>query len=203
MKRAYRLIVVVGVVYFALFLYAHVMPEFLCIILSVMLFVILVAILLVALISGFTRWRKRSRLWFVPALVCLTFILSAYLTPSMGKFISDWRFGKHLAEYSRVVNGLRYGTLSCSTPCEGTFGTIHVAGQPAHIRKIKWSRCDDGGVFAVFLVRIDVPLVHEGYFLKSYGENSNCNKGPDVPEKQWYVRHISGQWYHFSDQPDL
>jgi len=81
MKRASRLIVAIGAVYFALFLYVHVMPEFLCIILSVMLFVVLVAMLLVALISGFTRWRTRSRLWFVPALVCLAFILSACLTP--------------------------------------------------------------------------------------------------------------------------
>jgi hypothetical protein len=49
----------------------------------------------------------------------------------------------------------------------------------------------------------DVPLLHEGYVFKDYGESSNCNHGQSelggshLP----FVRHVRDKWYRFSDQP--
>jgi hypothetical protein len=204
MKKTCWEIVAVGMSYFVLFLFTHVVPEFLCLLLSVVLFVVLTVMLLVALTVGFVKWRKSSRLWPVPALVCLAFILSAYFTPPIGKFISDWRFEKHLAEYSRVVDGLRNGSIRCDAPCKATSGGVGPASQAAHLRVLEWSRCNDGGIFVSFFVPIDVPLVHIGYLFKGYGENSDCIAAAATLEKSFlYIRHVTGRWYHFSDQPDL
>ncbi|MDR3412315.1 MAG: hypothetical protein P4L87_15475 [Formivibrio sp.] len=208
MKKTSWAIVVVGVCCFFLRLSTYVMPEFLCILLSTLLLVALVVLLVVSSRVGFIRWRKSSHLWPAPSLVCLAFILCAYyFAPSMGRYISDWKFGRHLAEYSRVVNGLKNGTISCATPCNANVEVIEVTSRPAHIRDIWGARCDDNGVIVLFRVDTDVPLLHEGYFFKDYGVTSNCNIRSVSPEVSWphvpYIRHIAGQWYRFSDQPGL
>jgi hypothetical protein len=205
MKRTCWWAVGVGTVCYVLTLSTHVMPEFLCLIFSFALLIALFVIMLVALTVGFTRWRKSSRLWPLPALVCLAFIVCAYFAPlTGGQLISDWRFGRHLTEYSRVVDGLRNGTISCATPCNAKYGVVEVKDRPAHIKGIWEVRCDDGGIAVLFLINTDVPLLHAGYLFKDYGESSNCSTRLFMPEKRWpYVRHITRQWYHFSDQPGL
>jgi hypothetical protein len=206
MKKMLRLILAAGSGSFVLKVSAFVIPEFVCVLLSLLVFFALVVILVVASRVGFIRWRKSSRLWPVPALVCLAFILCTYyLASPMGRSISDWRFERHLAEYSRVVDGLRNGTISCATPCNGNVEVINATNRPAKIRAIWGARCDDNGVIVLFLVDTDVPLLHEGYFFKDYGENSNCNTRSVSPEQGWphvpYVRHIAGMWCRFSDKP--
>ncbi|HEX9200364.1 MAG TPA: hypothetical protein VF865_12445 [Acidobacteriaceae bacterium] len=204
------MIIVVGVSCFALKLSTHVMPEFLCVLLALALFVALAMLFVVALLVGFIRWRETSRSWFVPALVCLVFILcSWYFASPIGQRISNWRFGKHFAEYSRVVDGFRGGYISCRTTCNAEFETVEstkipgLIGLPKGLREIRGERCDDGGFALLFWLDTDVPLLHEGYIFKGYREKSNCNTGPMNPEKRWEIRHITGQWYHFSDQPGL
>jgi hypothetical protein len=82
-------------------------------------------------------------------------------------------------------------------------GVIDTSGMhaPEGARDVWGERCDDGGVALLFLHNTDVPLLHEGYIFKSYGPSSNCNTGPGMPEMRWGLRHITGQWYRFSDQP--
>jgi len=195
-------IVPVGISQFILSLFTYLIPEFLCVLLSFSLLITLVLLLIVASCLGFIVWRKASRLWMVPALVCLAFILCEFfLVSSMAQHISDPIFERHLSEYSKVVDGLRSGTISCATPCVGERGVIEATIRPAHVRDIWAVRCDDGGLLVLFRVDTDVPLLHEGYLFKGYGERSNCNTGREMPERRLYVRHITGSWYRFSDQP--
>ena len=198
----YWAIVPVGISCFLLGLTTYVIPEFLCVLLSSSLFITLVLLLIVALCLGFAVWRKSSRLWLIPALVCLAFVLcSYYLVSPIGQHISDPIFERHLSEYSKVVDGLRSGTISCATPCVGERGIIETTTRPAHVRDIWAVRCNDGGLLVLFRVDTDVPLFHEGYLFKGYGERSNCNTGREMPERRLYVRQITGSWYRFSDQP--
>jgi len=202
MKCMFWAIVLAGFSCFCLKLITYVIPESLCVLLSFILFVALVMLLIVSLIFGFTRWRKSSRFWLAPALVCTAFVLSCFYLPSpIGRHISDWRFGKHVTEYSRVVDGFRSGAISCRTPCEGRSDVIEATDRPAHIRDIWGVRCDDGGLLVLFRVNTDVPFLHEGYLFKGYGEKSDCNTGSEKPEKRFYLRLITGRWYSFSDQP--
>jgi hypothetical protein len=207
MKKICWFAVTVGVSSFVLRLSTYVFPELFGILLTYLLYVVLAVMLLVALRVGFVRWRKVSRLWPVPALVCLAFIICACFTPSIGQHISDWRFGRHLAEYSRVVDSLRKGTTSCATPCNAEVEVIETTSRPEHIRDVWGAHCDDGGVIVLFRVGTDVPFLHEGYFFKDYGTSSNCNTRSVSPDVGWphvpYIRHITGQWYRFSDQPGL
>lgn len=193
-------IAVVGVFCFLLCLYASsVAPELLIGLLTSMLCISLVVLLFVAACLGFTRWRRTSRLWMVPSMVCLGLIICVYFAFSLGNSISDRRFKNHLADYSKVVDGFKDGTLSCLTPCNSEFEMIKVTNRPERIGQVRGVHCDDGGAIVLFWVYSDVPLLHTGYIFKGYGEESNCNKVPIKPENQWYIWPISGQWYHFSD----
>lgn len=206
MKKMFALILAAGSSFFVLTLSTYVIPEAVCVLLTLLVFVGLVGILIVASTVGFISWRRSFRSWPVPALVCLAFIVCThYFASPIGRYISDWRLERHVAEYSRVVEGLRNGTISCATPCNGNVEVIEATSRPAHIQVIWGARCDDNGVIVLFLVDTDVPLLHEGYFFRDYGEKSNCNTRSVSPDVGWphvpYVRHITGQWYRFSDQP--
>src|ERR1017187_8297455 len=152
MRRMSWVVIIVGVSCFALSLSTYVMPEFLCVLLSGASLLALAALFVAVLWAGFSRWRATSRLWFVPALVCLVFILCKwYLASPIGQRISDWRFGKHLAEYSRVVDGFRGGTIACQRTCNAVLDTVASTKTPADtvppagIEDVWGERCDDGG----------------------------------------------------------
>jgi amino acid transporter len=206
MKKLFWLVLAAGSSCFILKLSTFVIPEAICVLVSIPVLITLVVLLIIAAGVGFIVWRKSSRIWPVPALVCLAFILSTYyFTSPLGQFISDWRFERHLAEYSRVVDGLRNGTISCEAPCNADVEVIKTAIGPPHIQEIWGARCNDNGVIVDFLDGTDVPFLHEGYFFKDYGEKSNCNTRSVSPDVGWphvpYVRHITGHWYRLSDQP--
>jgi hypothetical protein len=206
MKKQFWLIVAAGSSFFILGLSAYVIPEFVCLLLFFLVFAVLVVFLIFASIVGFISWRKSSRLWPVPALVCLAFILCTYyLISPIGQYISDWRFEKNLAEYSKVVDDLKNGTIACAIPCNAKFGMIKAPSQPALIRNISGARCNDNGVVVLFLSDTDVPLVHVGYLYKDYGEKSDCLSRSLAPDEGTphlpYLRHITENWYRFSDQP--
>lgn len=205
MKRYCGVTVVVGIGYYALALSTHIAPTMVCVFLSFVLLAALVISLLIALIVGFSRWRHSSRLWPIPALVCLVVILGTYLTPPIGRVISDRLFKRHYAEYSNIVRGLKDGTIPCPFPNEAKWlGEINVTRLPAQIRDIRGANCSDGGVVVYFRLDTRVPFLHEGYFFKGYGDSSNCNFGSMAPAQNWrYIRHVTGRWYHFSDQPGL
>lgn len=202
MKRVCCWTVVLGISTLALHVSAYVMPEFFCLIASIGMLLALAGSMVATLLVGFRRWRGHSRMWPAPALICLLFILCWYYSPPVAASISDRIFERRLTDYSSIVDSLKSGAASCVTPCNRKYGQVKANNWPTHTRTILEVRCDDGGIAVVFLSDTDVPLLHQGYLFKDYGERSNCNTGSSMPGKGWvYVRQITGHWYRFSDQP--
>jgi len=137
--------------------------------------------------------------------MCLAFPVSTWLTAvPIGRSIADWEFKRHLNEYVRVVEDFKSGRIPCGTQCNGSFHRLHVKDQPKNIMFLEAARCNDGTVGVAFLVDSDVPLLHEGYFFKGYGDGSDCSAHPWSLDKKYpYVRYVEGEWYHFSDEPGL
>ena len=208
MKRTMIWIVAVGGVFLLLRLFVYVFPEALCLFLSCSLAVGLLILFGISLKEGVTTWRKTSVLWLLPTLICLEFILVGVgVMPALGPPIADWLFVRNLNAYSGVVGDFRKGAISCMSPCTGEMVPMHLAHRPPGIRNAWGVHCDDGGAIVMLFVNTDVLLLHEGYFFKEYGDGSNCALQSLSPEVGWprvrYVRHVAGQWYHFSDAPGL
>jgi|ERR1700733_13668981 hypothetical protein len=208
MEKMIKWIIALGGTLFLLRLSSYVIPEFACLLLSVLVLVTLVVLLTVALVAGLLKWRKSSNFWPMPALVCLAFILcSFYVASPIGRYISDGMFEKHLGDYARVVDNFRNGNVLCASSCNGDVKVIEATSLPAHVRDIWGTHCDDSGLIVLFRLDTDVPLLHEGYMFKDYKESSDCSKRFGSREFVWshlpYVRHIAGHWYRFSDQPGL
>jgi len=188
----------VGFGYFVLSVLDVAWPESICLFLSLFLLVALPVMSVIVAIRGFKEWRKYSRLWAAPSLVCLLSVAAAWFCAgSIGEAISDRIFARHVIEYSKVVDGLRNGTISCQAPCDAEFGFIAMEKKPTHIRALFGARCDDGGVSVQFLIDTDVLLHHEGYLFKDFGAKSNCSASERLGKL--YIRQIAGPWYHFSD----
>lgn len=206
MRRAYRLVVALGSIHFLLTLYIFIAPGWLSVPMAFLTLMSLALALLVTAILGFVEWRKSSRLWMAPALLCLTFMSSGWIIPPpIGRAVRDWRFTRHLDQYNRVVDGVRNGAISCSHgPCGAEFDSIDVKYRPPQVRTISAARCSEDAVVVVFLIDADVPLLHHGYVYRRYTEADTCVRGDLRPERRWpYLRHVVGDWYHFSDQPEL
>jgi len=207
METAVRWIVALGSILFVLRLSSYVLPEFACILLSLVVLLALVILLARAFLAGLLKWRKSTNFWPIPALVCLAFILgSLYLPSPIGRRISDRMFERHLGDYARVVDNFRNGSVRCANSCNGNVQKLEGTILPAHVLDIWGAHCDEsGGVILLFLQDTDVPLLHRGYMFRDYEEGSDCSKqygsrelaGSRFP----YVRQIEGHWYRFSDQP--
>lgn len=193
----------VGIAFLSLSLYIHVNAEAICVLLCYLLALVLFGRLVYAALVGYFTWRRQSQWWFIPALVCLAFLAGFIVTPSIGKRVSDAQFKRHLPEYTKALQDVRNATNPCAATCDIDLNAIPEGDRPRNVGALFASRCDDGGLSATFVDTSDVPLVHTGYLFKGYGENSSCSRGSMAPEHSLYLRHIAGQWYHFSDQPDL
>jgi len=206
MQKIFRWIVTLGSVLFVLTLVAYLLPNFVCLLLSGLVLLALVVLLCGSLIAGLLKWRKISNVWPMPAIVCLAFILcSFYVASPIGRYISDRRFERHLGTYARVVKDFRNGSVRCTSACDGVAKVIATGNIPAHVRDVWGMHCEGNSVIVLFRLDTHVPLLHEGYMFRDYGENSNCSKRFGSHEFVWshlpYVRQIEGNWYRFSDQP--
>jgi hypothetical protein len=118
--------------------------------------------------------------------------------------MADWGFKRHLNEYLRVVEDFKSGRIPCRKGCNGEFERLDTGDGMKNIVFLLAAHCEHGTVGVAFMAHTDVILLHEGYFFKGYGDGSACSADPDSLEKKWaYVRHVEGQWYHFSDEPGL
>ncbi len=206
MRRAYLLVVSLGILFFSLALYISIAPGWLSVAMAFLALVGLVLTLLITAILGFGKWRKSSRLWMAPALICLTFMAGGWIIPPpIGRAVRDWQFTRHLDRYNKVVDGVRNSAISCSHgPCGAKFDSIDVKYRPPQVRVIQAARCSEDAVVVVFLIDADVPLLHHGYAYRRYTEANTCVTEDMRPERRWpYLRHIVGDWYHFSDQAVL
>ena len=202
------LIVAAGGSFLLLRLSTYIIPEIICIFLTYLLGLALLIFCVMSARAGFTKWRSTSGLWAMPAVICFAFILIGFeIIPSLGRRLTNSLLDKNLNTYSRVVDDFRKGTISCTGSCNASIELLQVPSRPPHVRDIWGARCDDSGVVVLFRLNTDVPLLHEGFLFKDYGEVSNCGVQALSPEVGWphtpYVRHIVGHWYHFSDQPGL
>ena len=206
MEKTTKWIIILGSASFFLRLSSYVIPEFAFVLLSTAILIALVVFLTVAVVVGFTKWRKRSKSWLLPSLVCLAFLLcSFYVASPTGRYISDKIFEKRFDDYARVVSDFRDGNILCTNVCAGNVEVIQTTNHLARIRDIWGTHCDDGGAIVLFRSATDAPLLHEGYMFKDYGNRSNCGKLFGSREFAWshlpYMRHVTGNWYRFSDQP--
>ena len=206
MRRMILWSIGLGGTLFALRVFSFVTPEFGCLLFSGIIFVALVVFLVFSLVAGFTKWRLKSGLWLVPSIIGIASLCcSYYIASPVARLVSDKVFEWQLDDYSRVVSNFRDGSLFCASSCEGNVQTIETTSRPKHVRDIWGTHCDDKGVIVLFRVQTDVPLLHEGYLFKDYGENSNCSRLYGSRQFTWshlpYVRRITANWYRFSDQP--
>jgi hypothetical protein len=205
MRVAISLITVIGVANLVLDVYTSVNPEAICMLISGLTLVFLVVALFVSAIQGFRVWRQSSRLSILPALMCLVFLVSTWLTAvPIGRSIATWEFKRHLNEYLKVVEDFKSGRIPCPIGCNGKFERLDTGDGLKHVKFLLAAHCEGGTVGVAFLDDTDVFRLHEGYFFKGYGDGSACSADPYSLEKKWpYVRHVEGQWYHFSDEPGL
>jgi len=200
MRTTYRVIVPLGVACVLLTLCMYAAPHWASVILAAATFIGLAIFLVVSVALGFARWRKSSGFWMMPALVCLTFMLIAWFTPGGGRLLADRQFKKHLSEYEEVISEIR-NTENFRTAELDVIRTKHRTDK---VRAIKAARCSDGTMVVAFLLNTNVPLLHEGYVYKGYKDSDTCIKESARIENNWpYVRPVTGNWYHFSDQPGL
>lgn len=169
-------------------------PHFIYISISVISLFGLSIFLIASLIIGFVSWRKTSRWWIAPFLASAAFMLSAPLDLRIGIAIADWKFRTHLQEYVRTVDDIRSGLV----PCNATFGPISPNVSPLNVKKVLAAHYPDGATVVLFLVGSGFPLHHTGYLFNGSGENITCIAQFKSLENKYYLRHVTGNWYHFS-----
>jgi hypothetical protein len=138
----------------------------------------------------------------MPTIICLVFILMQLYTPEAGRRLADGQFKKHLPEYEEVVAEIR-NTEDFQSAAVKVVRTKRLEYLNHNIRAITGERCEDGSVVVAFALNTPVLLLHDGYVYKSYNGTAACIREDLRPENRWYLRPVTGNWYHFSDQPGL
>jgi amino acid transporter len=197
MKTAYRLITLCGVS--LIFVCFFPFPIELRL-LQGWLFLICILGLLFALIAtliiGLASWRKLSRWWMGPPLLCIAFIVSFVICARIGVSIAvdDWWFQKHMVPYVMIVDSVKSGTI----PCGPTIANIHsITNLPPGIRNIDAARCTDGSVLVLFVAKGSSFAGDFGYLYKDYSETNSCIADNIKPDQIGRLDHITGNWYEF------
>ncbi len=205
MRKGQCVIALISIGYFGLMLYAHIRPQWLCVILAVLALGALALGFLISIVLGLKTWRRRSRLWRIPALTCIVaFLAGTCLTAPIGRFIADRHFLGHASEYMKVVDDVTNGMISCEIRCAGKFGSLALANRPTHVKALSAAICEDGKVAVAFLLDTNIPRLHHGYVYSGYKESDGCAADAMKLSNNWpHIRHVAGSWYHFSDQPGM
>ena len=195
-----------GAIFFGLVASLYARPEIICLALLIVLFWGMFVTQIRLLLVGVLRWKKSTKFWLMPAVVCAAVIsLSLCFGSTAGRHVSDLVFRKHSDEYLKIANAFRDGSLNCVTSCNGDVKMIETATLPADVRQAYGTHCDGGGVLVLFSLKTDVPLVHEGYLFRDYAETGNCSERFGSHGIVWshvpYVRKLDQHWYRVSDQP--
>lgn len=201
MKSALIAVLLLGTVLFGLNTYDYSWPSLLGTPLALLAYGVMVAGFFATLLLGALRWRRSSRLWIMPSTLCIVLLAATwFFAPPLGRRIADTRFERHAKEYMSLVEGLQTGAIPCvpdrSIPC-----SLPSQYVPSRVRVVLVERCAGGVANVEFLLDTSALLVHNGYIFK--GQNESCLSQGARPEDQFYLRHIMGGWYHFSDQPGL
>jgi hypothetical protein len=194
MRIAYRLIILFGIGLFLSELLVTPGPNFFQIAIFLISFLGLVFAFITSLVVGFTSWRKSSRSWMYPALLCIAFILSFIIFGRLAN-VETWRFKRNMGVYDKVVADIQSGAI----PCGSTITRIDISNSPPGIRNIMAAHCPDGSILVEFVGEGSSFAGHSGYFFKNYTETNSCFADYSKLEHEWHLRHMTGNWYRFSD----
>jgi hypothetical protein len=115
-------------------------------------------------------------------------MLVAWFVPTFGRRLADRQFKKNLPEYEEVIGEIK-SAENFRSPELNIVRTNHrVYG----VRAIKAARCGDGTVVVAFLLDVNVPLLHEGYFYNGSQENTLAEKGKPSPRTTGHT--FAGYW---------
>jgi hypothetical protein len=195
MRTAYKLIVLCGVGLLLSQFLVTPGPSFFQILIFLISSLGLVFLFIATLITGLASWRKKSRLWMYPALLCIAFILSFVTCAMVGvpSAIDNWHFKKHMAGYDKIVDSIRSGAV----PCGSTITGINITNLPPGIRNILAARCLDGSMLVEFVGKGSSFAGHSGYLFKNTETNNYI--ADYMKRENIYLSHITGDWYRFSD----
>jgi hypothetical protein len=156
----------------------------------------LAAMALVTIFLGVLRWRKLTRLWMIPSVLCAAlFWGSPAITTPLGAFVNDRQFKRQLGSYERVLSGLRSQTIWAGTTLTD-IDASNINKAVPDVIGIKAARCDNGAVIAEFFQ--SGFRIRNGYLFKGYEESDPCVTESMRPESHYQLRHVIGNWYHFS-----
>jgi len=175
MRTAYILISVCGIGFFAFAFLGQIRPSALEDAISVTCLLGLLTALIATLIIGLARWRKSSRWWMGPTLLCIAFFVGIKICGNAEVWTAtgDWWFKKHIASYVAIVDSIQSGAIRCSP----TFDRIYnVTSLPPYTKYVSAARCPDGSVLVEFHSRADFPPPPMGYLFKNYTETNSCIK---------------------------
>ena len=193
MRTAYRIISVCGIgLFLSVWPFAVVQTLLQMAIMEICSLGLLFA-LITTLIIGFASWRKSSRWWMGPSLLCFAFIVIFFTYPRNA--VDNWFFKKHMAPYVAIVASIQSGAISCSS----TIGNVSITNLPPYIRNVAAARCPDGSVLVEFFSKACSFAGHSGCLFKDYTETNSCFADYTKHEQIWHLRHITGNWYKLSD----
>ena len=197
MRTAYRLIVLCGIGLLLSQLLVTPGPNFFQIAIFLISFLGLAIAFIVTLIVGLASWRKSTRLWMYPSLLCITFILSFIICARLGvpSDVESWKFKRNIAVYDKIVADLQSGVV----PCGSAITNINSSNLPPSIGRILAAHCPDGSMLVEFVGEGSSFARHSGYLFKNYTETNSCFADYSELEQEWHLRHITGNWYRFSD----
>ena len=187
---------------FCFSLLARIRPEALVLLLAVLGQYVLQIGFLVALGLGLIKWGNRTRSWLIPASICAAFVTASFFAAApLARMISDWEFRLHVDEYQGFVDRAQSGSLSCPSDCRTLMMPVKTQSQlPTRTAEVLLRQCDQGFVMA-FLGDSDVPLFHAGYMFRGAADLACMSDSMRAAGARYYLRHVSGHWYRFSDRP--
>ena len=201
MKKLHRTTILLTATIFLLKTALIVWPEFICMAVCVLLFIVLIACLGAIVIRGIFQAEPRVGYWWFTPLICIAMLVTTwYLSAPMGHRIADWYFKCNIASYNRVVEEIRSGRAHCQENCSGSVQWMQADTRGTGTGRVYSIHCNDGGVVVLFLSETDVPLLHTGFEFRDYGPNRDCHEETFLPENRHYdydVTHITGPWYRF------
>jgi hypothetical protein len=166
MQTAYRIIIVCGIGLFLSDLPLTVVPN-----LIQPLFVLgcslgLLFALIATLVVGLVRWRKLSRWWMGPALLCMAFILCFIICGRIEMRLGGdhWLFKRNMEPYVKIVDSIKSGAVPCGSKIAG----INITNLPSGIRNVAAARCSDGSALVLFAAKGSSFAGDFGYLYKDY-----------------------------------
>ena len=130
------------------------------------------------------------------ALLCFAFFLGFIICARMGVWVAmdNWWFENHIAPYANIVHSIKTDAI----PCSQTIAHIDITNLPPHISHIHAARSSDGALIVIFVAEGSCFAGHVGYLFKDY-TNTNSYIADYVRGQQFNLRHITGNWYEFSN----